>query len=302
MKNDERIKVDVYCENTGELKEENVIPNSTMYMQKDFLIFRCHVCGCDGSLRKRENGTIDFYSQYHAKNCTAGKRKDFIEFKLGKSYFDYLNLLDLNKYKEEKTGILGGGGSAKEIDLGEPNPKTEVRASDASKAIRSLKHFISDIIPDYLDNEKIPLGPPTKSISILKKDLIIQRKYYDHYKKVQDLSGIKILFDIRPTKISEEIKNQFKNTIFLQDSRSMKNLNDKKYIFMLSFPSLKSYEKFSIKYFQENKKRKVEEAFKRPAIFCNLEYVPGISEIIGYDVYRSFVNPKAIAWLDEYNI
>lgn len=136
----------------------------------------------------------------------------------------------------------------------------------------------------------------------MKKDLIIQRRFYDHYRKLKDLNGIKIVFDPRPTNIPEKIKNQLTNTLFLQDARAMKDLNDKKYIFMLTFPSAKSFEKFSIKYFQENKKRKPKETFKRPAILCNLEYDSETSKIFGCDVYRSFVNPKAIAWLDDYTI
>ena len=302
MENDERIKVDVYYAGTDDIKEENVIPNLNLYNHRDFLEFRCHSCGCEGSLRKRENGTIDFYSQYHKKNCGAGKRKDYIEFKTGRSYFDCFTLLDPEKYKEEKAAILGGGSSVPRDDQEDFISKTEVRVSNAPKAIRSLKHFITDIISDHLDDEEISLGPPKKAISILKKDLIIQRRFYDHYRKLKDLNGIKIVFDPRPTNIPEKIKNQLTNTLFLQDARAMKDLNDKKYIFMLTFPSAKSFKKFSIKYFQENKKRKSEETFKCPAILCNLEYDSETSKIFGCDVYRSFVNPKAIAWLDDYTI
>lgn len=301
MENDDRIKVDVYYASTGDMKLENVIPDLDLYLQKNFLLFRCHSCGCEGSLRKRENGTIDFYSQRHTKNCGAGKRKDYIEFKTGKTFFDCYSLLDPKKYKEEPE-ILGGGSSVQRSESEETNSKAEVRASNAPKGIRSLKHFITDIVSNYLDDEEVPLGPPTKSISIMKKDLIVQRRFYDYYTKLKNLSGIKILFDLRPTKISEEIKSQFIGTIFLQDARAKKHLDDRKYVFMLTFPSLKSYEKFSIKYFQENEKRKSEEPFKRPAIFCELEYEPEISETIGCDVYRSFVNPKGIAWLDDYTI
>lgn len=302
MKDNERIKVDVYDPMTNKLIDEGVTPNDALYAKKDFLKFCCHVCHREGSLRKRDNGTVDFYSQKHKPSCFAGKRKDYIELKTGGAYFDLYSLLDPTNYKDEEPKISKGGKSFQDFSDDQFINKTKIKISDDKTAIRSLKHFITDIVSAFSDDEYIPMGSPTESISILKKDFIIQRKYFDYYIACQDLNGIKILFDPRPTKISEQIKNQFVNTIFLQDARAKSNWNKPKLIFMLTFPSDKSHVKFCIKYFQENIKRKDGASFKRATILCKLEYDSEMSKIIGDNVYRSLINPKAVAWLDDYNI